>query len=274
MWASVNHAMSVVFAAYLLPFAGLPAWLQLFAIALPGAVASLLVLRVTSDQPAITRTKNRITANLLALRLFGDDLRVVVRCQLSVLGRSVAYLRYALLPAAVMVVPFSLLVAQVESHYALRGLAPGEAAVLTVTLEDPEAPNNAAVQLRLGPGLVVETPALHVVREASVLWRIRATRAGEHRIVIQAPGGTVERRIVAGPPKKALSRWSFRGNDPRALAYPNEPPLSVGSVVREVHFAYPQARATFLGLSSASWLLAGFVLALAYLLRGWFRVTF
>ena len=178
MWASVNHAMSVVFAAYLLPFAGLPAWLQLFAIALPGAVASLLVLRVTSDQPAITRTKNRITANLLALRLFGDDLRVVVPCQLSVLGRSVAYLRYALLPAAVMVVPFSLLVAQVESHYALRGLAPGEAAVLTVTLEDPEAPNNAAVQLRLGPGLVVETPALHVVREASVLWRIRATRGG------------------------------------------------------------------------------------------------
>ena len=88
--------------------------------ALPLTVLALLVYRWVSDQAGIVRTKDRIKAYLLELWLYKDDPRVLLGAQGRVVWHSLVYLRHALLPVAILLVPIGLLTAQVESRFARR----------------------------------------------------------------------------------------------------------------------------------------------------------
>ncbi len=79
------NAIANALAAFLLaPIAWVPGWLSLTVIAGVTGIIMLVVFKHTSSQQAIKRTRNGLKANLLALSLFKEDMRVGLRCQ----GRS------------------------------------------------------------------------------------------------------------------------------------------------------------------------------------------
>ncbi len=88
---------------------------------MPVGLVALLIYRFASNQSDITRTKNGIKANLLALRLFRDDLGVVLRTQGQVFRLVGRYLRLGLVPLAILFVPVVLLLIQIEARFALSG---------------------------------------------------------------------------------------------------------------------------------------------------------
>lgn len=295
LYLTLNGTANAVLGAWFALIGGLPTAAQVGLTAVPVTLFALLVFRFASDQEGIRYAKEQIKGHLLELWLYKDDPAVLLRAQARVALHSLAYLGYSLVPLAVMLAPVALVVIQLEARFAWRPLAVGESAILTVTLDEtslrpPGAGNrdrqSAAAGIPAlqdpsqeppsltGAGFAVETPPLRIAERAQILWRIRAQTAGEHLARIRAAGATVERRILAGDAGAALSPPVYRAGDWRIIGYPAEPPLPAASSIAAVELNYPRARAEFLGLSSASWLLFGVTLVLGFALRGLFRVTF
>jgi hypothetical protein len=274
VWSLVNRLLNGVFDLLLWPVGWLPVWVQAALVALPAAVFALLVFRWVSDQEGIETAKDRIKAHLLELRLFSDDLVVTLRAQKKILRYNLTYLRHALLPMLVMIVPIILMLVQLESRFAFRGLELGESTILTVEVESEVPTSERQVTLQLPPGVVAETPALRVDQRAEIIWRLRAAEPGQHLITIQVDDSRAEKLLSVSPDGSGVSPSVYRPGDISTLLYPVEPPLPGDSAIRAVHLTYPRARAEFGGLSSASWVFFGASLVFGFALRGAFGVTF
>jgi hypothetical protein len=96
-------------------------------------VAVLFVFRWTSNAAAIRATRRRAQAELLAVRLYRENPRVVLRAQARFLAALARYLGYMLVPFTVLLLPFALICAQLDARYGARALHPGERAVVEAT---------------------------------------------------------------------------------------------------------------------------------------------
>ncbi len=274
MWTTIDTIATATFDAWLTPLRGLPATLQICVTALPVTIFALLVFRYASSQSGIRAAKDRIKGYLLELWLYKDHPAVLLRAQGQVVVGSLEYLGYALVPLAVMIVPLTLVVIQVESHFAWRALAPGESAIVTATMADPGPVSALDAELTAPQGLTVETPPLRLDDRREVLWRIRADAPGVHTLTVRVGAARASRTVVAGLRETALAPVTYRENDWRSLGYPGGAPLAADAVLAAIEVSYPQAVTAFLGLSSASWVLLGASMVLGYSLRGLFGVTF
>ena len=81
----LNQIAGLIASVVLAPIAWLPGWLSSTAIAVITGIMMLLMFKYTSNQAAIKHTRNQVKANLLALSLFKDDLRVGLRIQFALL---------------------------------------------------------------------------------------------------------------------------------------------------------------------------------------------
>ena len=284
----VNAALRAVFDLLLGPFAALPPIVPVTLVALVSGIFALLVYRWTSNQEALAAVKRRLFANLLEVRLFNDDLRAVLAAQLRLLRENLTYLRLNLVPLLWMIVPFMLVIAQLQFHYGYEGLEVGDRTLLTVDLTAPgsepavdgEAAPRPGVALETPPGVAVETPAVWVPSLRQVVWRLRALEPGEHDLVVRTGGGEFTKSLFVEAPEGG-ARWVRRSPTRRRAAildqllYPAEPSLPRGGPVKRIDVQYRTASISFFGLFDVHWLIAFLVLsiALAFALRNRFGVT-
>lgn len=275
MWPAVNQALNAVVDACLWPVQGLGVTWQVLVLSLPVTVIALLVFRFVSNQDAIREQKDKIKAYLLELLLYKDDMRVTLSAQKHIFGHSLRYMGHALLPMAVMILPFILIMVQVESRFAFQGLEPGDSAILAVAVDvQQQRVNQTAYRLELPQGLTQETPAVRVPATGEVVWRIRADVPGDYTAVIHAGDRAVEKHIMVGSGLNRLAPSIYRADDFRTLGFPAEQALAADEPLDGIHVEYPRARGEFIGLSSASWLLFLFSIIFGFLLRGVLGVTF
>src|SRR5438445_627616 len=86
----------------------------------------VVVFRYTSDQKAIRIAKDHLKAHLLAVRLFQDQLQVVLNSYWRILGSAGRYLRLAFKPLLYVIVPLTLLIVQVDRYLGFVPIAPGQ----------------------------------------------------------------------------------------------------------------------------------------------------
>lgn len=262
----MNGVSNALFGALLGLAQLLPEWL---AGALFGALCApfaLLVFRYTSNQAAIERTRDRIQAHLLELRLFGDDLRLALRAQRHILRDNLAYLARAALPALVLAGPFTLALVQLEARYALRPLAPGEHGIVRVELREDTVASAQRAEIRVPRGLTLETAALRKDQAREIAWRVRADLPGRYLVEIRLGDQVYERRVLVDGARSALARRVCASGDVATLLAPSERALPAAGPVRCIEIDYP-ARSVALGLSDAAWWFLGGSLALGFALR-------
>ncbi|MBT8147246.1 MAG: hypothetical protein KJN90_10370 [Gammaproteobacteria bacterium] len=275
MWPAVNQALNAMVDVWLWPVQSLDAIWQIIALALPATVIALLVFRLVSNQEGIREQKDKIKAYLLEMLLYKDDLRVTMSAQHHILGHSLRYMGYALLPMAVMLLPFILIMVQLESRLAFQGLDPGDTTILAVTVDaQQQRVKQTDYRLELPVGLAQETPAMRVPATGEVVWRIRAESPGDYTVTILAGERTVKKRMVVDAQQTHLATSVYRADDFRTLGFPAEPALAADQPLIDVSVQYPRARGEFIGLSSASWLLFLFSIIFGFALRGVLGVTF
>jgi hypothetical protein len=272
MWPTVSTVLNAPFDALFWLVHWLPAQWQVVVLALPGALFALAIYKVVSNQEAIRDAKNKIVAHLLELRLFRDDLRVLLRAEGRVFASIGRYLGHSLLPMVVMLPVFLLLLIQIESRFAFRGLAPDEQALVTVGVASNQAVSRLPVNLDAGNGLRVATPALRADSSREVYWRVHAVAPGPHNLKLRI-GSEQTDRIVSGEGSAAMT-VAYRANDMRTLLYPRAAALPANGPVTTFAIDYPRARGEFAGLSSTSWLFFGMVMVFAFALRRAFDVSF
>ena len=253
------------------PFSGHPAMLSLVPLSIGIGIAMLWVFRRTSDQDAMRRTKARLSAHLLEMRLFADEPLLVWKAQRGLVAANLRYIGMVLVPALVMLLPMALLLSQLECFYGYSPLEPGREAIVTLQMKSPE--QGPAPALRAPDGVSVESPAIRVEGGRQISWRIRALRPLTGNLEFIFPDHAVTKSVDAGSGPRYLSERRVSSNL-LLMRYPGESRLS-SARVDSIELRYPDRKVHALGLD-LSWFvwLVALSMASALILKRRFRVSF
>ncbi len=255
------------------PMMSLPPWLSCAVLAGITALFILVIYKYTSNQKAIQRIRNRIKANLLAMRLYKDSLQVTLAAQWELFKAGVALLGNSLVPLAVMLMPMLMILAQLQSWYGYEPLAPGEEAVVTVQLDSGESLSSVRIDSISGAHIVTGPVRIQSLHQAA--WVIQADETEGGKITFQVDDEKFEKSLALG--KGKYIQISPLRPGPRitdVLLYPAERPFKSDSSVQSVTVAYPR-RAWNAGITH-SWMVDFFIMscALALLLKNVVKVSF
>lgn len=252
------NALANAVARVLLAFIGyVPGWMSATIVAVLTGLLMLVAFKYTSNQRAIKQTRNDIKADLLALSLFKDDLRVCFASQRRILVSAWRLLTLALVPMLVMLIPMCLLLSQLALWYQVRPLRVGEAALVTVQLSGADKTDWPTVQLE--PNVAVQ-PVVGPVRvwdRHQVCWNIEAREDGYHPLVFDVNGRSVAKQLAVGDGYMRVSEQRPTRHWSDVLRHPGERPFGVDSPVRQIEIDYPRRSAWTSG--SRSWLVYWFV---------------
>ncbi|HEX7422450.1 MAG TPA: hypothetical protein VF311_00985 [Terriglobales bacterium] len=220
----------------------------------------VVVFRYTSDQKAIHVAKDRLKAHLLALKLFQDQIPVVIRSYGRIVLATGHYLRMAFKPLLFVIVPLTLLIVQLDRYLGSVPLEAGHTFLVKVRMDNPETLNE--VSLQLPKGLATTAPAVHVPSESEVAWRVVAEEAGEYMVNVQASGQTFSKRVVVGSGLSRLSSVRLRGKFWERMFVSGEPALPPNNLIEAIEVQYPSRNIAFAGFEW-NWIWLFFVLSLA-----------
>ncbi|MCX6572024.1 MAG: hypothetical protein NT006_11525 [Candidatus Aminicenantes bacterium] len=270
----VNLVFGWVVDIILLPFQGASPWFGMAAVSLLTSLLMLEVYKLTSNQAAIRRAKDRIKAHLLELRLFKDSMRVTLRAQAAILKANLSYLAANLKPLLVMIVPLVLILAQLSLWFDRAPLGPGEETLVKVGLEEKADPVSLPMELETSPGLEITSPAVRIPDEHEVAWRFKATAAGPGRLTLRVGGLILVKSVaVGGKPLTKVSSLASRGSLWKQALYPGERALPAGTPVRSIEILYPAKSLSVFG-HRVHWLVAYLILSIAFgfAFKGVFKV--
>ena len=238
--AALNAVLTPVADAALAPLISRAPLLLLAVVSALTALAMLFVVRRTSNQAALAAAKRGIRAALFEVRLFHDEPRGVWPALGRMLAANARYLRHTLVPFLWMVLPLTLVVAQLQAFYGYEGLRPGRAVVLRAELrETKDALKSAKKKLHeekeadKGNQDLVKARA-EVERNASIqLENVRAELAQAlveiERLKSDKPG---TRRPAPAPAEAASAE---RPPEKKEEARAERPQVVIQKVVRELN---------------------------------------
>jgi len=262
MWV-VNRALNGLADAVLRPFSGVSAWPALVVASLVTAVVLVALFRVSSDQEAIRRTRNRFLARTLELLLFQHDLRVSLTACGRILAANGAYLWQFLKPMAIGLVPLVLIFVQLENWFEWRPLKVGEPAVLTVELDPSHPVMTTPAELSFSAAARADSPPIRTPSRNEIAWRIVAAESGEGWVDLKVGDVTERKSLVVSDRLARVSPRRERSGIVRELFSPSEPPLATNAAVKRMEISYPH-REIDLGLTEIPWIVSAVVLMMAF----------
>lgn len=266
-----NRLITGFFNLLFWPLAALPpVWALTLVSVFTGALMVWIFGRV-SRQEQIRQVKDRIRGNLFGVRLYQHEIGVVARLQGQILRDTLRYMRLSFAPMLVLLIPMSLIIVQLNLHFASRPLHPGERAIVRVSVADSGVLKRP-ISLEGDEAFVVETPPVRAVSEAEAAWRIRAVKPGRHSLRVRIGDREVEKTLEIGnhwsavSPLRTVSRLD-------SLLYPAEPRLDEKAGVRAVEVFYRPLPVRLLGWS-VDWLVFFFIISVmaSFALKGLFKV--
>jgi uncharacterized membrane protein (DUF106 family) len=254
-----NSGVTGLFDLLFGPFARLsPLWALTVVSVLTG-ILMLWIFGLVSNQDAIRTIRDRIRGNLIAVRLFGDDLGLLFRLQGRLLKDNAIFLKYALIPLLVMIVPVLLILVQLNLRFGASPLEPGQSALVKVTLRDA-ATIEHGVSLEAPDGVAVETPAVRVAPLREVAWRIRPREAGRYSLLVRVGDERVEKELRVGEDWGAVSTRRTGESFFDSLLFPGEPPIR-SEAVESVEIKYKPLELGLFGWP-VNWLVFFFLLSI------------
>lgn len=218
----------------------------------------VLVFRYTSDQKAIRVAKDQLKAHLLAVRLFQDQLPVVLSSYGRIIRGTGRYLRLAFMPLLVVILPLVALIVQLDRYLGLMPIQTGRSFLVEVRTG---ADNLDTVSLALPPGMEATAPPVHVPSENEVIWRVVAQKSGYYDLVVGAGEETVSKRVVVSSQMARLSPVRLRGRWWERLLVSGEPALPENSPIQSIAVNYPD-RTIYFAWVEWNWIWLFFVLSL------------
>src|SRR6185503_13196087 len=193
------------------------------------------------NQDAIQRTRNRLSAELIALRLFKDDLRVFFGIQYQVLAWTLKYLRHSLVPMLILMVPTVIILIQLNLHYGFRPLRVGEPALVKVKLRDASAiAAGTSLTLRAPENLRVETPGVRVQDLKEICWRVCGVQDGRFDLIVSDGKDSMTKQFAVGGRLEGVSPIRTGEDWLSCLLNPGEAPIPAQSAIESIEIRYPE----------------------------------
>ena len=260
LWV-LNPVLTMVGDAIYAPLNLMPPWVGLVLISAVVGVLMLIGFRYTSNQDAIGRARDQITANLLALKLFKDDFGVAIKSQRRLLGALGKLQWFMLRPVFIMLFPMVLILAQMGLRYQWRPLEPGEEAYVRLNLADEKAKIDDA-RLEDNPGVAEALGP--VPGGGELVWRIVAGEKGRHTLRFAVNDAVVEKELIVGDPFTRVSAerpgWVWTTQ----ILHPVESPISSDAPVNRIEIQYGGVDSWIYGPNM--WILTFFVVSMVFAL--------
>ena len=232
----VNSLMNALFRPLTGMIAAIPGWLSNMILSAVVGILAIVLFKYTSNQDAIGRVRDNIKAQMLGVKLFKDSMKVTLKLQGRMFKGALLLMFHSLRPMLVMIIPFSLVVAQMALWYQARPLVPGEQTVLTVKV-DPAEINN--IKLQTLTGARVTAGPVTAIDKNEINYQLQAAENGTHRIVFQVGDETFTKQLVIGEGFTRLSPVRPGREIAKMLMYPDEEPFTADSPVKSISLEYP-----------------------------------
>lgn len=222
-------------------------------------LAAVLVFGYVSNQESLRRIKNRIQAHLLELRLFPDQLGVVLKAYGRVLRWTLSYLMYNLKPLAILMLPLVIIMVQLDLRLGRTPVQAHQSFILTAKFAEPGALDSDS--LKLPKGLTLTAPPVNIPALNEVDWRIRADENGVFTPSVVVRGQSFAKQVVVSNEITPLTSERGRQGIMEWFMNPIEQPLPRGGPLRSLEVNYAP-RSIDLGFFVTNWLVVFLVVSL------------
>ena len=257
----LNYTLSRICELLLAPMAHWPLGALVIYSAFAGIVMAI-VFRVTSNQQAIRRAADGCGAEVLAIKLFQDDLVGVFKSFGRLLRHTGARMGHSVPPMLVMVIPLLFLLSQLALWYERSPLVMGDSVVVQLQIARDHWQHAQHAQLKLPIGTSVEAGPLRDVGQHALFWRIQQNEPLDSGVRYQLlqweiTKEIVEKRLTTSDGSKRLRpvnarRAGFGWID--QILHPGEPGLPRGGPVRGIVVHYPLRETPLFGWAIPWWL--------------------
>ncbi len=235
----------------------------------------ILLFGYTSDQKAIGVAKDQLKAHLLAVRLYRDQLHVVMGSYGKVLRGTGRYLKLAFKPLLYVIIPITLLIVWLDRSLGLTAIQPNTPFLLSVHLSKPggidqlgnesdgtqENLNN--IRIELPPEINATAPAVHVLADNEAVWRLVATKNGTYEVKIVTGNEIVGKTVRVASQLAQVSPERLRGHFWERMFSSGESALPANSAIESITVDYPE-RNIPLGIAGyqMNWIWLFFILSM------------
>lgn len=213
----------------------------------------------TSDQKAIGIAKDQLKAHLLAVRLYRDQIPVVMGSYGKILRGTGRYLKLAFKPLLYVIIPIILLMVQVDRYLGQTPIPTNAPFLLTVHTTSRGALDDAT--LDLPPEITMTAPAVHIPAENEIVWRLAGSRDGEYKVKIAAAGQSVAKAVCVGSNLPRISTVRWRGHFWERMFSSAEAALPESSPIESISINYPDRNIEIAGYGM-NWIWLFFILSM------------
>ena len=217
----------------------------------------------TSDQKAIGIAKDQLKAHLLAVRLYRDQIPVVMGSYGKILRGTGRYLKLAFKPLLYVIIPITLLMVQIDRYLGQTPIPLNAPFLLTVHLTASDAQNDALNSLTLGlPSEITMTaPPVHIPETDDVVWRLSASAPGKYEVKVATGGQSAGKTVSIGSDLPRISTIRLRGQFWERMLSSAEPALPDSSPIESIAINYPDRNIEIAGYGM-NWIWMFFILSM------------
>jgi len=217
----------------------------------------------TSDQKAIGIAKDQLKAHLLAVRLYRDQIPVVMGSYGKILRGTGRYLKLAFKPLLYVIIPITLLMVQIDRYLGQTPLPVNAAFLLTVHFNGHSGADQvpADVTLRLPPEITITAPPVHIAEGHEMVWRLVGSQAGKYEVTVDARGQSVAKTVSVGGRLPRISTIRLRGQFWNRIFSSAEPAVPENSPIESISINYPDRIIDIAGYGM-NWIWLFFILSM------------
>jgi uncharacterized membrane protein (DUF106 family) len=220
----------------------------------------------TSDQKAIGIAKDQLKAHLLAVRLYRDQIPVVMGSYGKILRGTGRYLKLAFKPLLYVIIPITLLMVQIDRYLGATPIPANAPFLLTVHLAGASSRQAAGsdapdVTIDLPPEITMTAPPLHVATDNEIVWRLAGSKEGNYEVKIAAGGQAATKAICVGTDLPRISTVRLRGHFWERIFSSAEPALPENSPIDSIAINYPDRNIEIAGYGM-NWIWLFFILSM------------
>ncbi|MCK5003866.1 MAG: hypothetical protein KAS21_02200 [Candidatus Aminicenantes bacterium] len=274
----INLFVTKAFNVILTPFNGVNDFWPVFFLSIILSFIILYILKYISFPKKIVESKEKIKANIFAIRIYKDFWKVIVSSFFKSLFHTFRYFIFNLAPFLIIIPLLLPVFSQMEVRYGMRPFNPGESIVLKADLDKDyrkysiSLEENDFIKPKMRPVFInawMDEEKTKPVRVAN--WKLEAVKEGKTELGIRINDKVFYKNLMIGKSKLPLSNRKYMNSSFDHFFYPAEELIEENDLLRVIKISYPGKLINFLGIKM-HWIFWNLIIVLVVILA--FRKRF
>lgn len=278
MIQKINYFITRLFDIILYPFGFINEFWGILFLSVLMSFVVLIIYKYVSSPTGIKDTKDKIKANILAIRIYKDFWKVI----LSSFFKSMFYvLKYFTLnfgPVLLIIPILFPAFVQMDVRYGMRGFRVGEDIVIKASFSrDPNElvaglQENDHFKPKMNPVFINAVPGNDEYEDdgekvpiREINWKVEALKEGIAPITLNLGDRTAEKSLIIGDYRGALTNKKMKTSSWWHFLYPAEELLPDTEYLEHIYIQYPGKNISFAGIE-IHWLVLNLLLVVIIVL--------